>query len=203
VGPARKIASIALIVYVTICIVAVVAIPKKPGPLSLPWGKKDDSRIGRLEIPHYKYIYGSPGWGSVYYTGSEDIAGMSNELILYYAHRKLSSILLILGPAGINEDNCIRKYRQILSLLNKKYGHFKYQARTTDPLKDDLLFSRECYAIRAGLEVFETKWILSNFRVSSFLFGDEDDLFIEIEYVLLSLENEEKKSQDKEDLKRL
>ena len=202
-GPARKIASIALIVYVAICIVVVVAIPKKPGPLNLPWGKKDDSRIGRLEIPHYKYVYGSPGWGSVYYTGSEDISGMSNELILYYAHRKLSSILLILGPAGVNEDNCIRKYQQILSLLNKKYGHFKYQTRTTDPLKADLLFTRKCYAIRAGLEVFETKWILSNFRVSSFLFGDEEDLFIEIEYVFLSLENEEKKSQDKEDLKRL
>ena len=203
VGIAKKNISFALIIIAIICIVVAIAAPKKTNPLNLPWGKKVESSIGRLEIPHYKYVYGSPEWGTITYIGTEDISGLTNELILYYAHRKLSSVLLILGPGGLNEDNCIRKYKQVLRLLNKKYGHFRYQTKVTDPIKDELLFARECHAIRAGVEVFETKWLLPNFRVESFLFGDEEDLFIEVEYVLLKLESEEKKSQDREDLKRL
>ena len=194
---------VAVAAYAIICIIATAAIPEKSKPLNLSWGKAEKSLLGRPEIPYFKYMFGSPGWGQIHYIGTEDISGMTNEMILYYAYRKLSSVLLILGSGGLNEDNCIRNYKQVVGLLNKKYGHFKYRTRTTDPLKSDLLFSRECNAIRAGLEVIATRWTLGNFRVESFLFGDESDIFIEIEYIFLHLEAEEKKSQQKEDLKRL
>ena len=200
--PKKKL-SVAIIVYAALCMLFVIAAPQKTRPLNLPWGKEADPILNRPEIPFYRYVYGSPKWGQIHYMGTEDISGMANEVVLYYAHRKLSSALLILGAAGLNEDNCIRKYKQVVYLLNKKYGHYKYRSHVVDPLKEDLLYSRECYAIQLGLETIKTKWVLEGFRVESFLFGDESDIFIEVEYVFLDLEKEEKKSQQREDLKRL
>ena len=200
--PKKKI-SVAIILYAAICMLFVIAVPQKTKPLDLAWGKEADSRLGRPVIPFYRYVFGSPKWGQIHYMGTEDISGMTSEIILYYAHRKLSSALLIMGPGGLNEDNCIRKYKQVVYLLNKKYGHFKYRSHTIDPLKEDLLYSRECYAIRSGLETITTKWVLGSFRVEGFLFGDESDIFIEVEYIFLDLEKEEKESQQREDLKRL
>jgi len=171
-------------------------------PLNLNWGKKPPPLLGRPELSNYRYIYGDSLWGRAVYGSKSDISGLNSELILYFASRKLSSALLILSD-GLNENNCIAKYKEINSVLNKKYGHFLFQSQVKDPLIDDLIFSKKCHAIKAGLEITTTTWKLKNFRIESHLFGDEDQVFIEIEYYYLSLEKLENKENVKKTMNRL
>ena len=191
------------VISVIMIMMSVTPITANELPLDLPWGQPITHPSGRLILPSYKYVYGDPEWGQVRYVGSEDIHGMSSELIVYYANKKLSSVLLILGSSGLNETNCVKKYKEMVAFLNKKYGHFKYQSHTVDPDIEDLIFSKRCHAIKVGMEDISTRWKLKRFRIESFLFGDSGELFIEIEYILLSLEKEEKEANIKRVIKRL
>jgi len=198
----RKYLLVAATVIVTITMSAT-AIGSPVLPMNLPWGKSVSHPLGRLILADYHYMFGDPSWGQVRYISKEDINGMPGELVVYYADTKLSSALLILGSAGLTESNCVKKYKETISFLNKKYGNFKYQSHVVDPDIDDLIFSKRCHAIKIGMESISTRWVYKNFRIESFLFGDEGGLFIEIEYVLLDLEKKEKEAEAKRILRRL
>ena len=195
-----------LLVVVTVIITmmaSVIAIGSPKSPMGLPWGKPITHPSGRLVLPDYQYSFGDPGWGQIRYSGKKDINGISSELIVYYTSGRLSSALLILGPEGLDENNCISKYKEMVEFLNKKYGNFKFQSHIVDPDIDDLIFSKRCHAVKVGMESMSTRWENKRFRVESFLFGDEGMLFIEIEYVMLELERKEKEAEAKKVIRRL
>ena len=173
-------------------------------PLNLKWGTGPaDKRIGRPVLDGYQYNFGSPEYGQIRYSGKSDIFDMTSEVILYYVNQRLSSALLILGPSGINEDNCVAKYKQVINGLNKKYGFFRHSSKETDPLIHDLIFVKKCHAIKLGMEFVTHKWYLKNFRIESYLYGDEETIFIDIEYYYLFLEKKEKEKNLIKNIKKL
>jgi len=79
-------------------------------PLGLSWQSKQPD-IPRIE--GYQYYYGDRNWGTIVYLSKQDIIGLESELQLIFLGKKISSAILILGPAGLNDYNCIRKYKKI------------------------------------------------------------------------------------------
>tara|TARA_B100000686_G_C16732637_1_gene941649 strand:+ start:514 stop:1044 length:531 start_codon:yes stop_codon:yes gene_type:complete len=149
-------------------------------PLGLPWDK------GLRDIPqieNYKYFYGDVAWGKAVYVGQADLAEMETELVLEFAGNKIAVATLILGPSGINQANCIRKYKTIVSLMKEKYGPRTEQVIIKDPLSEDLLYVQECYVIGLGLHEVSTTWKSDKYRISSTIYGNEEGaVLIEIEY---------------------
>ena len=134
------------------------------------------------EIKGYRYWYGDIGYGSIIYLGTEDLAGFETELHLHFNNKLITTALLILGPAGLDNSNCILEYKKVVSILNSKYGHFKYQKTEKDPLMDDLIAMSACTPIQIGLYSIVTSWHLKNQKIEVVLTGDEDGFGIEIEY---------------------
>ena len=95
----------------------------------------------------------------------------------------LSKAIIILGPAGIDSHDCLRRYKEALGLLNKKYGHFVYQKTIKDPLVDDLVSFSVCTPVKIGLYTVETYWKTKGFRIIATLLGDDEGIYIEIEYI--------------------
>jgi hypothetical protein len=170
------------------------------GPLNLNWGEKH-TVIQKVE--NYRYWFGDIGWGDVIYVGKEGLGDLETELQLKYVGGRLSSATLILGPSGLNDLNCVRKTKQIIGLLNKKYGHYRYQRLFEKPSIDELVYSSPCRAVRVGLYEFRTRWVLDKFRIESSLIGDDGGFYIEIEYTYLALRKAQKKRDRKKLLKGL
>jgi len=141
------------------------------------------------EISKFKYWYGDVDYGIIIYTGAEDISGFETELQLSFRGKKISSALVILGPAGLNSDNCIRKYKKVTKLLNSKYGHYTHISETKDPIMDDLITSIACDPVSMGIYSLKTYWKLKNFAIISLLTADEDGFYIEIEYIFMKVKN--------------
>ena len=135
------------------------------------------------EIEKFKYWYGDIDHGYLIYLGKEDVAGFETELHLYFLKKKISKSIMILGPAGLDNQNCLRKYKKVLSLLNKKYGHFTYQKTIKDPIIDDLVSVSVCTPVRIGLHMVETYWKSKKLQIIATLLGDEEGIYIEIEYI--------------------
>jgi len=154
-----------------------------PLPLGLSWKKTND--IPRFE--KFRYVYGDPQYGYIKYLAKSDIYELETELGLYYRGRMLSSVLFIFGPGGINNTNCLDRYREIITLLNTKYGHFVFQKKLRDSDANDLFYTRPCTPISIGLEEISTTWKTKEFQVEAWLFGPDQDgeLFIEVEYIKL------------------
>ncbi len=146
--------------------------------------KIDDNKVYRSppKIEGFKYWYGQVRSGEIIYLGEKFIAGFETELQLRFSKNKIVKRLLILGPAGIDEGNCIKKYKQVIAVLNEKYGHYKYQKTIKDPLADDLVTSSICVKIRHGLFDIVTKWTPGGYTIISTIIGDSDGYVIEIEY---------------------
>ena len=136
-----------------------------------------------LAIEKFRYWYGDIEYGYLIYLGTTDIAGFETELHLRFLKKKVSKVLLILGPAGISNYNCLKKYKDVLALLNKKYGHFVYQKVTKDPMIEELVSFSACTPIKIELHTIETYWKLKDLEIVATLLGDEDGLYIEIEYI--------------------
>lgn len=149
-------------------------------PLNIDVKKKHELP---LEIENFKYWYGDIEHGYLIYLGNEDVAGFETELHLYFLKKKISKSIMILGPAGLDSMNCLRKYKNVLSLLNKKYGHFTYQKSTKDPIIDDLVTADVCTPVRVGLYTIDTYWKSKEFQIIATLLGDEEGIYIEIEYI--------------------
>ena len=148
-------------------------------PLDLDISKKYNTVP---EVDGFKYWYGSPEWGKIIYIGSKDIAGFETELHLDFKNKQISSALLILGPAGLDDENCIKEYKRIAKLINKKYGHYLFQKTKKDPLADDLISASPCHPIQAGLYNIITIWKTAKSKIISTLVGEDNEFFIEIEY---------------------
>jgi hypothetical protein len=174
---------------------------KKYSPLNLNWGQKVKHPSGITQIENYTYAYGDPGWGQVRYYSKEDVIGLSTELVLYYSYGKLTSAALIF--LNVNEINCIEKYKEITKTLEFKYGKFINRIEVKDPIVHDLIFYSPCIPIKIGINSVVTKWKNKQFRIESYLFGDENSINVEVEYYFLKLENLEKEEQIKKYIKAL
>ena len=168
-------------------------------PLGLQWDKKHRD-VQKVE--EYKYYFGDVAWGLVVYLG-EDLDGLETELQLNYVRGKLASALLILGPAGLNDLNCLVRYKATVRALNKKYGQFKYQRVVKDPLIEDLLVVEFCNSARIGLYEVSTRWESSGFRIDAELVADQKGFYIQISYKDMKLIGVYKKEKMKKILKRL
>ena len=149
-------------------------------PLNISWDKKYDTYP---ELQDYKYYYGTVSWGEVIYLGTEDILGMESEIQLFFDSKKITKANLILGPAGLNEWNCINKYKKVKDMLIHKYGKLNYIRETKDPLTRDLLFTSACYPISLGMREIDTYWNTKEYQIKMSLVGEDGEFFIEIEYV--------------------
>ena len=136
-------------------------------PLGLSWEQKY-AYDAVPEIGSYNYVYGDVSWGRIVYEG-EDLLSTSSEIILEFVERKIAIATLSLGPSGLNEANCILKYKEINKLLSQKYGRIRHSLVMRDPLVEDLFYSRECTSIRTGLKYYENTWETREFQIKSFL----------------------------------
>lgn len=162
-------------------------------PLGVSWDKihKD-----LPQISGYSYYYGELDWGKVSYLGSADILGMETEIQLVFHANKISKAYLILGPGGINDWNCIDKYKEVRTMLNHKYGPYNYVKESKDPITDDLLSAAPCYPISLGLHDVHTYWTYENYQIESSLFGgDGETFYIEVTYVYRSRDKNRNKKE--------
>jgi hypothetical protein len=135
------------------------------------------------EIPGFRYWYGDiTTWKKLIFIGTEDLAGFETELQLTFRNKKIVNAVFILGPAGMDDENCIKSYKKVIKLLNKKYGHFRNQIIEKDPLIDELIAVSVCHPIQAGLYTPTTIWVNKGNRITATLLGEENQFFIEIEY---------------------
>ena len=95
------------------------------------------------------------------------------------------------------------KYKEVNEYLTKKYGSRKILKSTEDPIIDDMIYYRECYAIKAGLKQYETSWHWKDFQVTSVVFADDGDIYIEIEYIKVPLRKKKNKQEIKNIIKKL
>ena len=151
----------------------------------------DDKKNYRLppEVKDFKLWYGEVGTGEIIYLGTKPIAGFETELHIHFFKNKIFKTLLILGPAGIYEGNCIKIYKEVIAVVNEKYGHYKYQKIIKDPIADDLVASSICIPIQLNLYDIVTQWEFGDYTITSRIIGDEDGWYIEIEYVKKSPAN--------------
>ena len=152
--------------------------PKDSMPLSLPWDKKLPETF--REIPGFKYWYGDMEWGMMIFTG--EFQRLEAEVHLSFARNRIVNASLILGPSGINVLGCRKTFHNIVKLLNTKYGEWKKSKSIESELKEDLFYTSFCTPVRAGLHVEEIRWKTDLFFIVASLFGDGEDIFIEIDY---------------------
>ena len=150
--------------------------------LGLDWQKE---HITNAPPEGYRYYWGDIDWGQLVFVGTRDILSTETELQLFFHDKKIVKAILILGPERLSEFSCFRTYKQVVTLLNKKYGHFKFEKLTRDPLVNDLLHVSECHPLTLGMIKIENVWATNTFKITAQLFGDGGELYIEIEYVLL------------------
>jgi len=169
-------------------------------PLGLAW---DQKQTNLPQIEEFVYWYGDMEWGKASYLGSSDIADLETEMFLEFSSNKIARATLILGPTGLNEANCIVKYKEVNKLLERKYGPVRSMASTRDPLLDDMIYYRECYALQGGLQEHEATWHWKDFVIKSVVFGDEDNIWIEIEYTKKRLVKDLNEQEIQKIIKRL
>jgi hypothetical protein len=149
-------------------------------PLELDWSKKHTIPP---QIPGYNYIYGDVYWDPMVYFGYDDLVGLETEIHLFFAHnKKIAKALLILGPEGLDDYNCIKKFEKVVSLLIFKYGKYQYMSEVKEPLLEDLLSSSTCYSMKVGSHNMRIFWIGPQYNIEAMLFGDSGGLYIEISY---------------------
>lgn len=168
-------------------------------PLGLTWEHKAEDRP---EVQDFKHFYGDLDWGKIFYLGTSEIVELETELVLEYSsNNMLSRAMLIL--TGLNEANCIVKYKEVNKLLTAKYGPIYRISSVKDPLLNDMIYYRECYALKSGMQQHEITWHWEDFEIKSVLFGDEEGIYIEIEYTKKSLKDRLTGEQLKKIIKRL
>lgn len=134
------------------------------------------------EIENFRYWYGDISYGYLIYIGTKDIAGFETELHVYFLKKTISKSLLILGPSGLDNDNCFKRYSDVVKILNKKYGHYLHRNVVKDPIFNDLISLSVCSPVRNDLYSVETYWVHKSIDIVAKLIGDEEGIYIEIEY---------------------
>lgn len=150
-------------------------------PLGVSWDKVYNDHP---QISGYSYYYGDLDWGQVIYYGQEDLLGMETEIQLVFQGKRISKAYLIFGPSGINDWNCIVKYKKVRRMLSHKYGNYNYIRETKDPIIEDLLSAAPCYPISIGLHEVNTYWTHEGYQIEASLLGGSDgEFYIEITYI--------------------
>ena len=167
-------------------------------PLSLPWGQSLPATF--LEIPSFKYWYGDMKWGEMIFTGN--FQNLDAEVSLTFARNMISSATLILGPKGMETLGCKRTFIKVVNLLKQKYGSWKHTKIIESEDKFDLFYTNLRAPIRNGVHVEEVRWETEKFFIVAYLFGDEGEVFIEIDYFYRPLRGS-KKNKDIKILKKL
>ena len=147
---------------------------------------------------------GDVGHGFLIMSGKSDLFGAETELQLYFTkNKRLAKANLILGPAGIDEENCIKKFKTVTVFLVSKYGNYRHKILEKDPVIDELIYASSCYPVSLGLYYLEHVWFTKQFIIKASLLGDDEGLYIEIEYHHRSLGIKKKKQDRKKILRRL
>ena len=154
--------------------------------LAIPFGLDKQKKYPRSEIPQvegFKYYFGDVEYGKIVYLGTKDLSGYETELQVVFGETdKVQSALLVLGPTGIDESNCIVKYKEVVSQLSAKYGSYTYLKEVKDPIIKDLI-GPPCAPVRVGIHEVDTMWKLEDMIISAKLVGDDFGFYIEIEYI--------------------
>ncbi len=169
-------------------------------PLGLNWDKINNKIP---VIQEYVYYYGDVYYDPIVYAGSTDLIGLETELQLYFANKKISKAILILGPAGLNEQNCIEKLKEYISLMDGKYGKHSIVKQWASSLKRDLLFVSPCKLYQNGLKRTQYFWKLKTFNIDVILLGDDEGLYIETTYTNKNLLKFQKNKKRKKIYKRI
>ena len=169
-------------------------------PLGLEWQKqlKDVP-----SVKEYKYWFGDLDWGRAVYLKEDFFLDVQAEMTISFVSNQIDSAVLILGPGGLHEANCMAKYKEVNNYLSRKYGSRMILKSTEDPIIDDMIYYRECYAIKAGLKQYEATWHWGEFQITSVVFADEGDIYIEIEYILAPARKRKNKQEIKDIIKML
>ena len=136
------------------------------------------------DLKNFKRHHGSVNCGLVVYLGSQDIANLETELHLYFVKSKVEKIVMILGPGGIDSNNCLKRYHEVVSVLNKKYGKYRHQHVVSDTMIDDLVIMTKCAPIRNQLYKISNTWSAKETNITTTLVADDFGFYIEIEYML-------------------
>jgi hypothetical protein len=149
-------------------------------PLGVDWEK-----IHKYypNISGYSYYLGDVDWGTVVYISKEDLLGLESEVQLYFDKKKISKAILVLGPEGLNDYNCVKKYKKVRKLLSDKYGEYKYIKERKDPIIDDLVGTSVCYTTALGLYEVSTYWTHGKYLIECKLIGDYEGYYIEVTYI--------------------
>ena len=187
-----------IIAFLLLSTTCVHAQPSTP-PLSLSWG----TTIAKTfrEIPGFQYYYGDIQWGEMIFTGS--LFNLDAEVQIRFLYQKITDATLILGPRGLGDFGCLTTYRNIVKLMVQKYGNPFLKKIQESEIKEELVYSTICSPIRTGLHVIETHWNTKDFYIIASIFGDDVDIFIEVEYVYKPLRLDRKKHDTKKALKHL
>ena len=171
-------------------------------PLGLDWDKKyDTSHDPSLE--GYVYYYGDLYTGEVIYAGAKELLSLETEVQIIFYKKKISEALLVLGPEGLNDYNCLEKYRHVVSLLSEKYGNKKYVLDEKDPAVEELVYLSGCRPFTIGLRRLTTIWHSEGFVIEAKLMADSQEYFIEIKYIRSKIEKERKRIQKIKIMKKL
>ncbi len=136
------------------------------------------------EVDNFKYWYGDIKNGELFYLGTKSVAGFETELHLRFLNPqrgKMSSAMMILGPGGLDANDCFNRYKKVTKLLNEKYGHYTFIREVKDPIIRDLVTTERCAPIRHG-NTLKTYWKKKGLTIISTLLGDDEGYYIEIEY---------------------
>ena len=188
-------------VITTILIIALLSLSTTAlgSPIGLPWGKKVDKHFKKAK--GLRYIYGSVIQGEIVYRG--EIDGVETEVQATFTDEYVSRVITILGPSGLSLFNCQSSYNKIVDLLNKKYGHFVFTKLRESSEIADLIHSNRCRPLMLGMREVTTYWKTKNLRITATLWGNEENIYIELEYAYVPLVDKLKQSKAKKLLNKL
>ena len=152
-----------------------------PPPLGLNWDKKIDTS-NKLSIQDYRYYTGKITPGPLVYLGASTLMGMETELQLFIADGLLTRAILILGPKGLDDENCLQKFNIHVKLLSGKYGKPAFKKTETSFLEEELFYTHECYLYRRELKRKRVFWKTKKFNIETMLIGDSEGFYIETVY---------------------
>lgn len=171
------------------------------GPIGFDWGKEYPQHAPHLK-GHVHYS-GTLRGSEVVYIGKHPLLSMETEVQVSFYNNKISKVLLILGPSGLDSYNCLDKYTRIVNLISEKYGNRIYVLDEKDPMSEDLVYISTCKPFELGLRVTTTFWRTPNYNIEAKLLGEEGEYFIEIRYVKSYTARQQKKQQKADILKKL
>lgn len=150
-------------------------------PLNLNWEKEYKNKYIQLE--NYQYHSGNMQSNPLVYVGKSLFLNMESELQLFFFQKKIYKAILIFGPKGIDHENCIKKFRDHVALLTKKYGTPAFQKTETSFLESELIYASQCHLYSIGMKKRTVSWKTKKFNIKTFLVGDDEGFYIETFYL--------------------